>query len=168
MKDPLSTLSNICYLILAALVAWFEPANELLIGSLVFLSAASFLHHYGGAEHGTAFHKGDEAGIYAVMGTLIMQVFGIVGLLQIGAFLGVAVLLMRLEQTDLFKWTPALSCVVIAGLFMNYGIEAAWHVAIPASIGAGFRLLTENEDWQHAVWHVLSAASLGLAWWAML
>jgi len=168
MKDPLSTLSNIPYLILAIIVCIYDPLNQLLIGSLVFLAAASFLHHYGGAEANTVFHKADEAGIYVVMGTLIIQSWNLYGVFMLAAFLLLAILLMRLEQADLFRWTPALSVAVIIGLFVYHYQTSVWIVLGSALVGALFRLKLENTDFNHAIWHLVSCVSLGFAWYTLL
>lgn len=168
MKQPLSTLSNIFYLVIAVVVCYIDPLNQLLIGALVFMASASFAHHYGGAEQGTVYHKADEAGIYVLMGTMIIQSWNIYGVMILGVFLFLSVLLMSLEQADLFRWTPALSVVLLSGLFVFYPGFWVWMTLGSALLGALFRLKLKNTDLNHAVWHVVSAASLLFAWMAMI
>ena len=164
MKEPLSTVTNAAYIILAAVVAIQDPDSMLLAASLMALGVASGLFHYYGSVIDSPSHRADEGAIYVVLSVLLIQIWGAPWWLLLPVAGGLTVLLTKMKAADLFKIAPLLSLAIILSLLLVGQTAVALAVLGLGAISALVRFKMIESDLTHALWHILSATGLYFAW----
>ncbi len=182
IQQPLNAWSNLAYLFVGVLALRrpLRPSAALFSASCVLLAIGSFLFH---AAVTTEFQWLDMVGTYAVLISVVacgcIAAFGVAARSAIGAALAIDLLFAVFKwRINAFLALPAL--IAALAVPMAFVVKAGRIATVTALLplllmGAAFALrqidvahigcFPDSRLYQgHALWHLLTAASLGVAY----
>jgi len=158
-KEPISTFSNLFFIVAAVCIQVIEPNAKMLSFSLFFLGLASAMFHSGGSEHRTPSHRADEFGMYMTLVALNIYVYNSFAAVLVGG-LALTGFFMYLDKIDSFRFIPALSVIALGGMLLTVPGMYVLLVLAGALMVYALRNWLRQTDLIHGLYHLVAAATI--------